>query len=184
VSELAEKSHKIAKRYGGVLFELAQKNKVVDDVLQDINRLRLCVESESQDWLRVASPALPVYTQRKVVERLSEVLRLGTLMTHFLMVLCQNRRLPDLNFILNAFFDRVKQAEGIIDGILETPLTLTDKEIKDLQKSLSAKLGDTVHLNQKINEKLLGGVVLRIGSLMIDGSVRTNLNKLKMIMKG
>lgn len=184
MSELAERPNKTAKRYGGVLFELAQKNKVLKEVLQDLSHLRLCVESEPQDWLRIASPALPVYTQRKVIERLSQALKLGTLMNHFLMVLCQNRRLPDLNPILDAFLDRVKQAEGIIEGTLETPLTLTDKEIRDLQKSLSLRLGETVHLNQEINENLLGGVVLRIGSLMIDGSTRTHLNKLKTIMKG
>ncbi|MBA3813569.1 MAG: ATP synthase F1 subunit delta [Alphaproteobacteria bacterium] len=184
MSNIAGRSHKIARRYGGVLFELSRKNKALNEVLQDLNLLRACIEAEPRDWSRVANPLLPLYTQRKIMESLVGALKLGKLMRDFLMVLCQNRRLSDMNFILEEFLERVKRGEGIVEGILETPVELSDEEMKDFQQSLTSKLGEKIHLNQKINESLLGGVVLRIGSLMIDGSIKTRLNKLKTVMKG
>jgi F-type H+-transporting ATPase subunit delta len=184
VSDIKDRPNKIARRYGGVLFELAHENKALKDVLQDLNLLRNCIEAEPVEWLRVASPSLPLYTQRKVMESLMHSLKLRKIMKDFLMVLCQNRRLPDVNPIFDEFLERVKRAEGIMDGVLETSLELSDKEMKDLHNSLTSQLGKKIHLHQEINENLLGGVVLRIGSLMIDRSTRTRLNKLKTAMKG
>lgn len=175
---------KIARRYGGVLFELAQKNNELKVVLKDLGRLQVCIEAEPREWQQVISPSLPLYTQRRLIEGLLSSLNLGDLVSHFLMTLCENRRLPHLMLMLEEFLERTKRAEGIVDGLLETPVELQDKEIKDLEKSLKAQLGQTIRLHQEIKENLLGGVVLRIESLMIDGSLKTHLYKLKMAMKG
>lgn len=184
MADIKARPNKIARRYGGVLFELAHTNEALKDVRQDLDRLHACMKAEPQDWLRVASSSLPLHTQRKIIENLVASLKLGKIMGDFLMVLCQNRRLPDVNPILNEFVERTKRVEGIIDGVVETPLKLSDKEIQDLQKSLTTHLGKEILLQQEINENLIGGVVLRIGSLMIDRSIRTRLNKLKTAMKG
>jgi len=178
------KPDKIAIRYGGVLFELAHSGYMVKDVLKDMSRLRNCIEAEPNEWLRVVSPALPLYTQRRIIEKLVVSLKLGNLLSHFVLMLCQNRRLPHVNLIFEEFLERARRAEGIVDGVLETALEVSDKEIAELQKSLKSQLGKSVDLRQEINESLLGGVTLTIGSLMIDASTRTRLNKLRTAMKG
>lgn len=182
--ERQERPDKVARRYGRVLFELAQEGEGFKAVLKDISRVQQIIEKEPHEWLRIASPSLPLYTQKKIIESLLSVLKLGSLMNHFIKVLCDNRRLPHLKSILEEFLACVQQAEGIVDGVLETAVPLSPKEIEDLQKALKAHGGKTIHLHQHVKENLLGGVILRMGSVMIDGSVKTHLNKLKAIMKG
>src|SRR5258708_404580 len=126
---------KIARRYGGVLFALAQKNNDLKVVLKGLSQLQACIAAEPLEWSRVVSPSLPLYTQRKIIESLLSSLKLGDLLSHFLMTLCLNRRLPHLSLVLEEVFERSKKAGGIVDGILETPIELSDKDIKDLQKA-------------------------------------------------
>lgn len=184
MSNIKARPDKIAIRYGGVLFKLAHQNNAVQEVVKDLNRLRKCMEAEPTEWLRVVSPSLPLYTQHKIIEKLLLDLKLGKIMSRFLRVLCQNRRLPHLQLILQEFLERMKQAEGIMDGVIETAVKLSPQEIEALQKSLTSQLGKNIYLHQEIKESLLGGVVLRLGSLMIDGSTKTHLNKLRTAMKG
>jgi F-type H+-transporting ATPase subunit delta len=99
-------------------------------------------------------------------------------------MLCQNRRLQRLNVIFDEFTALTKAAEGIVEGVLETTTELSKNEIETLQKSLKLQLGKDVFLHQEIKESLLGGVVLRIGSMMIDASIGTQLTKLRLAMKG
>lgn len=175
---------KVARRYGSVLFDLAQENKELKNVSKDISRLRHCIDLEPREWVRLTSPSLPLYTQRRIIESLLSVLKLGTLMNHFVKVLCENRRLPHLKGILDEFMLCVQQSEGIMEGFLETAVALSSTEIEALQKSLTSQLGKNIHLHEEVKESLLGGVILRMGSLMIDGSMKTQLIKLKTVMKG
>lgn len=178
------RSDKVAVRYGGVLFDLAHQENAVKAILKDINTLQDFITTAPQDWVRVISPSLPLFTQHKIIERLLKVLKIGKIMSRFLRVLCQNRRLPHLKAILEEFLEQMKRAEGIREGTLQTSIELSQKEVKSLQNALAAQLGEKIHLTQDIKENLLGGVVLRIGSLMIDASTRTRLAKLHTAMKG
>lgn len=182
--EKQEKPDKVAKRYGSVLFDLASENNKIKDILKDISRVQHLIGAEPLEWARVASPSLPHYTQRKVIESLLPVLKLGDLMNHFIRVLCDNRRLPHLKFILDEFLVCVRRAEGIVDGVIETAAPLSPQEIEGLQRALKAQWGRDIQLHQDVKENLLGGVILRLGSVMIDGSIKTHLNKLKTAMKG
>ncbi len=176
--------NKIAKRYGGVLFDLSQESKSPKKMLKEATLLLKCLEEESQVWSQVTSPIIPLRAQCQMAEKLASSLHFGNLMKRFLDIVCQNRRLQDLNFILRNFIDRAQRAEGILEGVLETAEELSPKQIEKLQKSLKMQLGKTISIHQRVDENLLGGVVLRVGSLMIDVSLRTQLNKFRQAMKG
>lgn len=175
---------KIAKRYGSVLFDLSQESKSPKKMLKEATFLLKCLEEESQIWSQITGPIVPLRAQCQMAENIASSLELGSLMKRFLDIVCQNRRLQDLTFILRDFIDRTQRAEGIIEGALETPEEILPKQIENLQKSLKMQLGKTISLHQHIDEDLLGGVVLRVGSLMIDASLRTQLNKFRQAMKG
>lgn len=175
---------KIARRYGNVLFDLAQENNELKAVLKDQSRMLQCIDLEPREWGQVVSPSLPLYTQRRIIGSLLTALKVGPLMQHFVKVLCENRRLPHLKGIFDEFLVCTQRAEGLLEGLLETAVALSPTEIEELQKSLTSQLGKNIHLHQEIKEGLLGGVVLRMGSLMIDGSMKTQLNRLKTVMKG
>lgn len=184
VSDTEPRRNEIAKRYGSVLFDLAQENKDLKTILKDVNRLQQCLQAEPREWAQVISPSLLPKTQRHVIESLATSLKLGSLMKRFLNILCQNRRLQNLNPILEEFLAQTQAAEGIVKGVLETAAELSKKEIETLQKSLELQVKKKVSLRQEIKPSLLGGVVLRIGSLMIDASIGTQLNKLRQVMEG
>lgn len=184
MANLEIKGYEVAKRYGGVLFDLAQENKKLKDVLKEVTLLQQCVAKEPRSWARVASPVLPPQTQQNIIEKLTKSLKLSSLMTHFLRVLCKNRRLQNLKFILDNFLICSQEAEGLVKGVVETSLELTKAQQQDLEKNLEKHLGKKVSLTQVIKEDLIAGVVLHLGSLMIDASIGMRLNNLRHEMKG
>lgn len=181
MSVVESRQNEIAKRYGGVLFSLAQENKVLKDVLTDVTRLHQCLLQEPLEWGRVVSPTTPLKIQRHLTEKLAVSLKLGKLTAQFLKVVCHNHRLENLVFMLENFKIRCRKD---IEGIVETATELSQQKIEHLQSALKQQLGQDVSLRQTIKENLFGGVVLRIGTLMIDASLKTTLNKLHHVMKG
>lgn len=184
MSGLEARRDEIAQRYGKVLFDLAQENKQVKAILKDVNRLYQCIQAEPRAWAEVVSPAVIFQTQIQMISKLATSLKLQPLMHRFLRVLCQNHRLQSLISILEVFMEQTQAAEGIMEGILETPAELSQKDIEAFQDALSQKLNKVVTLKQEVKEFLLAGVVLRLGSLMIDASIGTQLKKLGQGMKG
>lgn len=184
MAEVEIKGYGIRKRYGGVLFDLARETKTLERVLKEVACLQACVAQDSRAWSYAIRPTLPLHTQQKIVESLAASLKLGTLMTHFLVVLCKNRRLQNLKPILEGFLERSEQAQGLLKGVVETALELTPKEQRDLEKSLSQQLRKEVSLQQVVRKDLIAGVVVRLGSLMVDASLETRFNKLRLEMKG
>lgn len=184
MSSVEAKRDEIAKRYGSVLFDLTQEKKDLEVVLKDVSRLRQSLKDDPRGWSQVVSPAILPQTQRHIIESLATSLKLGTLMKRFLSILCQNRRLQNLMPILDEFLIQARSAEGIMEGVLETATELSKKEIETLQKALKLQIKKEISLRQEIKTNLLGGAVLRIGSMMIDASIRTQLNKLQQVMEG
>ena len=87
-------------------------------------------------------------------------------------------------FILNNFAKRAQFSKGVVEGFVETPIELTKSQLNDLGKALKSYTGKEIVLMQKTQDDLLAGVVLKIGSIMIDGSLRTKLVKIRQGMKG
>lgn len=184
MASLEIRRDEVAKRYGGVLFDLTRDNKTPKLVLKDVMRLEACLQKEPQAWAQVVSPILPLQTQKRIIESVVSSLKLGSLMQRFLVILCQNRRLQSLKVILEDFKIRMQYADGVMEGVIETASKLSSKEIEDMQKSLKVQFGKEVSLTQVVKENLIAGVVLRMGSIMIDASLRTRLHKLRCVMKG
>ncbi len=170
----------ITGRYSGVFFELAQEEKSVPSILKEIEKLKTCISRDMAGWRQLIGPVMSLKTQKKIIEELSRALKLSPLSTHFLDVLVQNRRLKNLVPILEDFRRRAERAEGHIHGVVESATELTKKDVENLQKSI----GKGVVLRQVINENILGGVILRIGSTMVDASLGTQLQKIRQVMKG
>lgn len=184
MSGLEARRDEIAQRYGNVLFDLAQEKKQLKPILKDVHRLHQCIQEEPHAWDQMVSPAVLFKTQAQMIQKLSKALKLQPLMHRFLMILCENHRLQNLKSSLEEFMDQNQRAEGIVEGVLETPTLFSQKEMETLETSLKSKLGKTVSLHQEVKESLLAGVVLRLGSFMIDASVGTQLKKLRQGMKG
>jgi F-type H+-transporting ATPase subunit delta len=174
----------IAKRYGIVLFNLAHEKKEIETTLKEVQQLHDCFTPILPEWNHAINPTVPLANQQKIVEKISEALQLGKLMAQFLRIVCRNHRLSSLVFILEEFIVKYKENAGIVEGTLETATELPKKEVEKLQERLSQHMGKKIILHQNIKENLLGGVVLRLGSHMIDASLKTRLVHLRQVMEG
>lgn len=173
----------IAKRYGGVLFDLAQKSKSTSQILKEVDLLLKNINDLGTNWDMVIQPTVKRATQLEIAEKLKKSLKLSTLLGHFLDIMCQNRRLAFLKSILENYKKRFEASEGEIEGVIEASTELTTKQMNDLIKALKEKTGKHVILNQSVREELLAGVVMRLGSIMVDASLRTKLAKLRQEVK-
>ncbi len=178
------KQTEIGKRYGIVLFNLARENKEIESVLKEVQKLYDCLTPILPEWKQAINPTVPLANQQKIVEKISETLQLGKLMSKFLNITCRNHRLSSLVFILKEFMAKYKENAGILEGTLETASELSKKEIEKLQERLGQHMCKKIILHQNIKENLLGGVVLRLGSLMIDASLKTQFVHLRQVMEG
>ncbi len=174
----------LSGRYATALFELAREGKAIEAVSKSLSALK-AVLSESADLRAMTSnPLLGRDAAAKAVAGLAKAMKLDGLTTKFLGVLAGNRRLAELGKVI-ASYDALAadhRGEATADVISAHPL---DKaQISALTAKLKAKVGRDVAVKLTIDPSILGGLVVKIGSQMIDSSIQTRLNTLATAMKG
>lgn len=174
----------VAGRYASALFELALDERKLDELDGEVRRVQGMLDA-SQDLVRmVRSPVFSAEEQGKAVAAIAARVGLSSLMANFLRLLARNRRLFVLSDILNAFRGLVARHRGEIAAEVVSAHTLTDDQLAQLTDTLSTTTGGKrVQINTKVDPWLLGGLVVKMGSRMVDSSLRTKLNNLKIAMK-
>ncbi len=174
----------IARRYANALFELCKDNAQQDIISRDFAAL-LQVLDDSQDLRRLLSNPI---VNRKLVEDvmglLLEKLNCDELTVHFIKYLCVNRRLTNVRAIIERFEDKIADSRGIIRAEITSAFLFDDKTKKQTADSLTSVLGDKLDIAYKVNPEILGGIIIRFASKMIDASVGTQLKKIELSMKG
>lgn len=174
----------IAERYSSALFELAEQAKALDEVASDLKALRGMI-AESEDFRRlIRSPVLTRSEQKKAVLALAESAKFATLTANFLGVLGLNRRLFALDVIARDYLARLAAKRGEVTAEISAATPLSEAQLDAIAEILKKYAGRKVSLDAKVDPGLLGGLVVRIGSRMVDASLKTKLQHLKLAMKG
>lgn len=174
----------IAERYATALFELAENQGALDQVAGDIKTLKSMIR-ESADLNRLLdSPVLTRSEQGKAVKALADAAEFGGLTANFLGLVAQNRRLFALPGILEAFLKRLAAHRGEISAQVASAVPLSQAQLDSLVSSLKSTFGGGVAVEASVDPELLGGLVVKVGSRMVDSSLRTKLQHLKLAMKG
>lgn len=175
----------MADRYAAALYELAQDQKSLDSVEADLKDLGAMI-ADSPDLRRVlASPVLSREGQQKALDVLAAKAAFGPLTTKFLGMLSLHRRAQALGAIIEAFQGRLRAARGEVTAHVATASALTSGQEAALVSALKKELGnDNLSVVAKVDPALLGGMVVQVGSRMIDSSLRTKLKSLHFAMKG
>lgn len=180
----ARSSHGVAGRYASALFELARDGGALEQVEGDLEALSRALEG-SEDFRRLTkSPVFSKDDKEKAVAALADRMQASALTKNFLGVLARNRRLFALDDVIEAFRALAADHRGEVRAEATTAVPLDDERIQRLKTEIEAAVGRAVRLDAKVDENLLGGVVVKIGSKMIDSSLRTKLQRLKSAMKG
>lgn len=170
---------RIAQRYAKALFELAQEAGKAAEVGQQLGAVSGALSS--QEALRTAlfSPVLTRAAKGEVLEALVGAAAFDPLVANFLRVLLEARKLRYLDDVIGAYRAMADEAAGRVRGEAVTPRALQDAEVRALTAALTAATGKVVELEARVDPALLGGVVARVGNLVFDGSLRTQLDRLK-----
>ena len=174
----------IAGRYATALFDLAREAGELDAVAKDLDSLSAML-ADSADLTRlVRSPAFSRDEQAKAVAAIAERAGFQDLVRRFLGITAQNRRLFALNDIIRDFRALLSHHRGEALAEVTSAVPLNDAQLQQLKSSLSSVAAGNVVINAKVDPGLIGGLVVKLGSRMIDASIRTKLNNLKSAMKG
>jgi F-type H+-transporting ATPase subunit delta len=174
----------VLSRYAGALIDLAEKDKAVEKIQKDLADLRGMIDSSDDLNALIISPMISKSAQEKAINDIAAKAKLHKLTKNFLGVLVENRRLGALPGIINAYDKLVAKRSGQIEVSVETAEKLTAAQRKSVEKSISAALKTDIKLTEKVTPEIIGGMVVTIGSYMIDDSVRRKLERLNVALKG
>jgi F-type H+-transporting ATPase subunit delta len=173
----------VSGRYATALFELARDEKSVDAVKADLDQFAAML-AESDDLKRlVRSPVFSAEAQLKALSAVLAKAEITGVSANFLKVLTANRRLFAVNDVIRAFRALVAKFKGEATADVTVAEALSDANLEALKDALKSVTGKDVTLNVKVDPSLIGGLVVKLGSRMVDSSLRTKLNSIKHAMK-
>jgi F-type H+-transporting ATPase subunit delta len=173
----------VSGRYATALFDLARDENSIDAVKADLDRFAAMLD-ESADLKRlVRSPVFAAEAQLKALSAVLEKAEITGVSANFLKVLAANRRLFAVSEVIRAFNALVAKFKGEATADVTVAETLSDKNLEALKAALKSVTGKDVTLDVKVDPPIIGGLVLKLGSRMVDSSLRTKLNSIKNAMK-
>ncbi len=174
----------LSRRYAQALFDLAEGDRALPAVEAGAKRLRQAVAASADLRNLLGNPLFSRDETGRALDAVATHLGLPPLLHRFLGVLAQNRRLPALLPILSAFAEMTAAHRGEVTAEVETAHPLDDDQLATLRRALRERVGRDVTIDTQVDPSLLGGLVVRLGSQLIDSSIRTRLNTLAQAMKG
>jgi F-type H+-transporting ATPase subunit delta len=174
----------LAGRYALALFELARDEGKLDAVTASLAALRQAL-SESDDFKALTtSPLIGRKDAAKAVAATAQAMQLDSITANFLGVLAGNGRLGQLGNVVRAFNTLAARHRGEITAEVTSAHPLDAAQVDAIKQNLRTRMGRDIAVDMSVDPAILGGLVVKIGSQMIDGSIRTKLNTLATAMKG
>jgi len=174
----------LSGRYATALFDLARDAKAVDAVAASLATVKAVLAGSDDLRLLTTSPMIDRATATRTIEAVAGAMSLDPLTSKFLGVLAHNRRLSALPTIIRDFSKLTANQRGEITAEVTSAHPLDGDQQAALKAKLRAGLGADAALILNVDPEILGGLIVRVGSRMVDSSIRTKLNTLASVMKG
>lgn len=174
----------VAGRYASALFELASEENVVPEVEADLAKFQALFDESSDLRRMVRSPVIPADEQTKALSMILDRAGVGPLTMNFFKLIGSNRRLFAAPDMVRAFRGLAARARGEVTAEVASAQPLSDAQTAALKQALREQAGKDVTLAVKVDPSLLGGLVVKLGSRMIDSSLRTRLGAMKVALRG
>ncbi|MGV8997809.1 MAG: F0F1 ATP synthase subunit delta [Parvibaculaceae bacterium] len=173
----------MAGRYAKALFELAESAGNLDPVAGDLANISALLKSSDDLRRLVMSPAFSSDQQSKAFGAVLDRVGIKGLVANFVGLVIANRRLFALPEMITGFNSLLAAKRGEVSADVTSAHPLTDGQLQSLKASLKTATGSDVLINAKVDAGLLGGLIVKVGSRMIDSSLKTKLSSLKLSMK-
>ena len=174
----------LGARYATALYALADEQKALDAVADDLRALRHLID-ESADLRRlIRSPVLTRVEQGKAIAALSERAGFQPLVRNILGLLARNRRLFVLPEVISAYLNELAARRGEVTAHVTSAQALSEAQRAALDERLRRAVGGRVAIELRVDPSLLGGLIVKLGSRMVDASLSSKLHRLQLAMKG
>jgi len=183
VSEPASISTGIAARYATAVYELARDGKAVKNLEGDIATLQAAMADSGDFNALIHSPIYSREEQAAAITAVAKKAKLSDLMSNTLALMANKRRLFVLPQLVQALRDIIAEDKGEVTADVTSAKALTKAQSDALAKTLKARVGKDVTINASVDESLIGGLIVKVGSKMIDTSIRSKLASLQNAMK-
>jgi F-type H+-transporting ATPase subunit delta len=171
-------------RYASALYDLASEQGFVTAVESDLDKLGTAIDGTPDLAALIRNPQISRDDAARAIEAVGNLLGLSQLTRNFIAVLAANRRLAALPDVVRAFASIAAAQRGEVTAEVTSAHALSDDQVSAVVAKLKAREGKEIKLKAKVDPEILGGLVVKIGSRQIDGSIRTRLNSLANAMKG
>ena len=173
----------VAGRYASALYDLATEQNQVKPVEQAVTQLQTMLDSSDDLRNLVRSPVFSADEQGKALTAVMEKAGITGLTANFVKLIAKNRRLFVLSEMIKNYHTLAARGRGEMQAEVTSAVALNDAQLQQLKDALKASVGKDVSVTSRVDPGLLGGLIVKVGSRMIDSSLRTKLNSLKIAMK-
>ena len=174
----------VSDRYAAALYDLAAEKKLVDPVLEDLSNLKNMLKDNKELSLVIKSPLITSIDKLNIFESLLKKINANELTSTFLKVIQKNKRFSNLASIITQFMNINSQKRGDVLADITSADDLNDDQKNNITNQLKSILGDKLSLSFDVDKNIMGGLIVKVGSKMIDTSLANKINKLKIAMKG
>lgn len=173
---------KIAKRYSKALVGLCNKDSSHEHIARDLAKVVDALAEHGDVTTALHDPKVGRATKAKVLDSIGQSLLLRPLTRNFLAYLNDQGRLDELEGILSDFSERLDELAGRLRATVTTAKPLNPMDMTKIKTALEKATGKQVVLDTHVDESIVGGVVTRMGNIVLDGSIRTSLNNMKSLL--
>lgn len=174
----------LAESYAAALFELAEADKALDRVATELLQIQSMIASSSDLERVMRSPVIPLEDQRRAIDAVLAAVGSSDLVRRFVGLVGHNRRLFVLPKIITAFAKRLAARRGETTAEVASAMPLSNEQTGAITGALEKAIGTDVLLLTRTDPSLLGGLIVKVGSRMVDSSLKTKLLRLSLAIKG
>ncbi len=182
MSTAPQASSIISIRYAAALIDLAHESKQIDKVESDIKSLDAMIANSADLRTLLKSPLIGKKDQAAAMAAIVKKAKLQTLTAKFIALIVENNRLNALDGVIQAFYKELSKRRGEVSAHVQTAAILSAKQTKALQEAISKSVGSNVLLQTSVEPGILGGMIVTVGSHMVDDSITRKLERLRVRM--
>lgn len=184
MSKISGRIDEVARRYAKAYLELVDESGSQKQAEAELAALQKLIETDANFARFVADPLPSRSEQKGAMAAIAKKLKFSDITANMLGVICDNRRVAHLPIILMAIEAGLRTRRGEVIAEVRSARSLNDNQKQEVAKTLTKIIGQNVQLEVTVDQSLLGGLIVKVGSVMLDDSVKTKLQRLTREMKG
>ena len=176
-------SSEISQRYALALYDLSKEKNQTEEFITNMTAFIKIFNSNKDLKNFVKNPTYSVENQKIVFDKILSLMNFNKLVKNFFQILIIKKRIFYLDKIIEEFLKLISLKRGEVTGNLISPKEIDENSILEIQREISTNIKRSIKLKSKIDKSLIGGIIIQIGSLMIDASIKNKLQKYKKLMR-